>query len=45
MVKNSSDILSFESRLKQKNDLITELEREASFLEEISITTNNLTFF
>ena len=29
--KNSSDILGFESRLKQKEDLRTELEREASF--------------
>ena len=29
--KNSSDILVFESRLKQKEDLTTELEREASF--------------
>ena len=29
--KNSSDILGFESRLKQKEDLTTELERKASF--------------
>ena len=31
VTKNSSDILGFESRLKQKEDLTTELEREASF--------------
>ena len=30
-VKNSSDILGFESRLEQKEDLTNELEREASF--------------
>ena len=35
VTKNSSDIFSFESRLKQKEDLTTELEREASILEEI----------
>ena len=29
--KNASDILSYESRLKQKEGLINELEREASF--------------
>ena len=29
--KNSSDILTYESRLKQKEDRIDELEREASF--------------
>ena len=29
--KNSTDILSFESRLKQKEDLTNDLEREASF--------------
>ena len=29
--KNSSDILCFESRLKQKEDLTNALEREASF--------------
>ena len=31
VTKNSSDILGFESRLKQKEDLPTDLEREASF--------------
>ena len=31
VLKNTSDILGFESRLKQKEDLTTELEREASF--------------
>ena len=31
VIKNSSDILGFESRLKQKEDLTTELERETSF--------------
>ena len=30
-LKNSSDILSYESRLKQKEDLINDLERDASF--------------
>ena len=29
--KNSTDILKFESRLKQKEDLTNDLEREASF--------------
>ena len=29
--KNNSDILGFESRLNQKKDFTTELEREASF--------------
>ena len=29
--KNSTDILSFESRLKQKEDTLNDLEREASF--------------
>ena len=32
--KNSSDILDFKSRLKQKGDTLNDLEREASFLEE-----------
>ena len=31
VTKNSSDILGFESRLKQKEDLTNELEREASY--------------
>ena len=31
VTKKSSDILGFESRLKQKEELTTELEREASF--------------
>ena len=43
--KNSSDILGFESRLKQKEDLTTELEREASFfLEEIIIIINKVIY-
>ena len=29
--KNSTDILVFESRLKQKEDTLNDLEREASF--------------
>ena len=29
--KNSTDILGFESRLKQKEDTLNDLEREASF--------------
>ena len=29
--KNASGILGYESRLKQKEDLINELERETSF--------------
>ena len=29
--KNSTDILGFESRLKQKEDTLNNLEREASF--------------
>ena len=29
--KNSSEILRYESRLKQKEDLVNELEREAPF--------------
>ena len=29
--KNSTDILGFESRLKQKEDNLNDLEREASF--------------
>ena len=31
VTKNTSDILGFESRLKQKEDLTIELERESSF--------------
>ena len=31
VTKNSTDILGFESRLKQKEYLTTELERQASF--------------
>ena len=34
VTKNSIDISGFESRLKQKEDLTTDLEREASFLGE-----------
>ena len=30
-VKNITDILGFESRLKQKEDTLNDLEREASF--------------
>ena len=37
--KNSLDILAYESRLKQKEDLTNELER---YLFSIIITTNNL---
>ena len=33
VTKNSSDVLGFESRLRQKEDLTTELEREASFFK------------
>ena len=29
--KNASDILGYESRLKQKEDLVDELQRESSF--------------
>ena len=29
--KNASDILGFESRLKQKEDIVNEVEREISF--------------
>ena len=43
VTKNSSDILGFESRLKQKEDLTTKIEREASFLEEIIIIINSFT--
>ena len=43
--KNSTDILGFESRLKQKEDTLNDLEREASFLGEVIIIINNLTFF
>ena len=32
--KNSTDILGFESRLKQKEDTLNDLEREASFNSE-----------
>ena len=32
VTKNSTDILCFESRLKQKEDTLNDLEREASFL-------------
>ena len=39
--KNSSDILAYESRLKQKEDLVNQLKREVSFLEMIITTTNN----
>ena len=31
VTKNSTDILGFESRLKQKEDTLNDLEREASF--------------
>ena len=30
--KNCSDILGYESRLKQKEDLVNDLERDASFV-------------
>ena len=40
--KNSPDILGFESRLKQKEDTLNDLEREASFFREIIIITNSL---
>ena len=31
VIKNSTDIFGFESRLKQKKDNLNDLEREASF--------------
>ena len=31
VTKNSRDIMGFESRLKQKEDLTTDLERQTSF--------------
>ena len=40
--KNSPDILGLESRLKQKEDTLNDLEREASFFREIIIITNSL---
>ena len=40
--KNSTDILEFESRLKQIEDTLNDLEREASFNREIIITINSL---
>ena len=43
--KNSTDILGLESRLKQKEDTLNDLEREASFFGEVIIIINNLTFF
>ena len=43
--KNSTDILGLESRLKQKEDTMNDLEREASFFGEVIIIINNLTFF
>ena len=40
--KNSTDILGFESRLKQKEDTLNDLKREASFFEEVIILISNL---
>ena len=33
VTKNSTDILGFESRLKQKEDTLNDLEREGSFFK------------
>ena len=40
--KNITDILGFESRLKQKEDTLNDSEREASFLEEVIILISSL---
>ena len=42
IIKNVTDILSFKSSLDQEKSTIDELEREASFLEEVIILINNL---
>ena len=36
VTKNTTDILDFEARLKQKQDTLNDLEREASFFSNIS---------
>ena len=41
VTKNSSDILGFESRFKQKSDLTDDLKGNQVFLEEIIIMINN----
>ena len=38
--KKSTDVLGFESRLKQKEDSLNDLEREVSFFRGIIIITN-----
>ena len=45
VIKNSTDILGFESRLKQKEDTLNDLEREASFFRGSYIIIKILTFF
>ena len=45
VVKNTSDILGFESRQKQKEDTLNDLEREATLVEVFIIILKNLTFF
>ena len=42
IIKNVTDILSFKSSLDQEKSTIDELEREATFLEEVIILINNL---
>ena len=41
VVKNTSDILSYESRLKQKEDVTNDLERDASFLRGFLVIVDN----
>ena len=41
--KNSTDILGFESRLKQKEDILSDLESEASFFRGNYYLINSLT--
>ena len=45
VTKNSIDILGFESRLKQKEGTLNDLEREPRFLGEVVIIIKIFTFF
>ena len=42
--KGSSDILGFKSRIKQKEDTLDDVQREARFFRGNYYITNNLTF-